>query len=394
MKYIRKNIDFFFMAALGALIISTVIYFNVSNDFGAHRSILEHKLNDDSFPVPPLYYALLYILSFGLASGKIIFLAIVFLAGMFIGLKYLVTRYMVGQIALPGANTPGIELFGKFKTDTIIRVLTFCLMIVTPLSFGKYLYLGKIGINVWHNSTIIAEFPFALMLFMCSGRYLQKRESIRPFNLLLLTCMVILIKPSYFLAFAVAFPLMNLAINYADMKRIKIDLPVILTVFSGLLLLTLLYVKIYGPIVPNTVLATSQGSKLIIAPFRAWQIYSQNIPFDLLMSIFYPFTFLVAYWREVKKDLGYLYAVLTFCIGVLIAIFFFESGLRDFHGNYFWTAIITNYILFLYSASLNLRLVLIRSRFLLKDYLLLGVFGAHLISGLFYIVNLYMRKSF
>jgi hypothetical protein len=246
MNLLKKNLDFFGVFALGAMIVATLIFFNVSNDFGAHRSILDESLRAGSFPVPPVYYALLYVFSFGLASGKIIFLAIVFLAGFFIGLKYMVTKYLVKSIDLPEVKYSSLKIFRNLKVETLIKILSFCLIIITPLAFGRSLYLGKIGINVWHNSTIIAEFPFALLLFIFSEKYLQNKETIKYRNLLLLICLVILIKPSYFLAFAVAFPLMNLINNYSSLKRIKIDWQVIVAVLFGLFVLFLLYIRIYG----------------------------------------------------------------------------------------------------------------------------------------------------
>lgn len=394
MNLIKKNIDFFLIAAAGALIVATMILFNVSNDFGAHRGILEQNLKAGSFPAPPIYYALLYVFSLGLASGKIIFLAIVFLMGVFIGLKYLVTKYVVGAIALPGVNDSGLKLFGNLKTETLIKILSFCLIIITPLSFGRSLYLGKIGINIWHNSTIMAEFPFALLLFYFSEKYLLERETIKFRNLLIFMCLAILIKPSYFMAFALAFPLMNLIHNYSGLKRIKIDWQVIITVLVGLLVLFLMYLKIYGVNIVTPASVSSQQTKLMVAPFYVWQIHSKNILFDLLMSIFYPIVFLIAYRKELKKYKGYFYAVLTFLIGLLIGILFVESGPRDFHGNFFWTSIIANYILFLYSVSLNFRFILLRSRFLIKDYILFSIFAAHFLSGLYYIISLYINKSF
>lgn len=394
LSIMKRNIDFLAVASFGALIVATMILFKVSNDFGAHRSILEQNLNRGSFPVPPIYYALLYIFSFGIASGKTAFLAIVFLASTFIGLKYLVTRRLVGQIAFPEAFHNRNELLGKLKVNTLIRILSLSLIVITPLSFGRGLYLGKIGINVWHNSTIIAEFPFALLLFLISWKYLTKRESVRFSHLLLLIILVILIKPSYFLAFTVAFPLMSLMNHYSSHKRLKIDWQVILVVIVGLLVLFFQYVRIYGENSEHFLIHSGQKVQLMIAPFRTWRIHSSNIPFDLLMSIFYPLAFLIAYWKDIRKDQGYWYATLTFLVGLLVAILFIEAGPRDFHANYFWTVIICNYILFAYSASMNLRFILARSRLLKKDYVLGGIFTAHVISGIYYIINLYVLKSF
>lgn len=391
---LKKYKEFFFIAAMGMTIVATMIYFKVSNDFGAHRTILEKSLNAGSFPVPPIYYGLLYLISFGLASGKIIFVTISLLAGFFIGLKYLVTRHIVSQIALKDTYQYGSKLFKKISLDNLIKILSFSMIILTPLSFGRSLYLGKIGINIWHNSTIIAEFPFALMLFYFSEKYLIKKEAVKYYNLLFLVCLVILIKPSYFLAFSVAFPVMNLIINYSITKRIKIDWQVILVVLTGLLLLFLQYIRIYGMNIVDSAAVTPRETKLMIDPFRVWSIHSKNILFDLLMSILYPLAFLIVYWKEIKQYKGYLYSILTFAVALLIAILFIESGPRDFHANYFWTSYIANYILFLYSAALNLRLILMRTHFLVKDYVLASIFGAHFLSGIYYIINLYVLKSF
>jgi len=139
---------------------------------------------------------------------------------------------------------------------------------------------------------------------------------------------------------------------------------------------------------------TPRETKLMIDPFRVWSIHSKNILFDLLMSILYPLAFLIVYWKEIKQYKGYLYSILTFAVALLIAILFIESGPRDFHANYFWTSYIANYILFLYSAALNLRLILMRTHFLVKDYVLASIFGAHFLSGIYYIINLYVLKSF
>lgn len=208
---IRIHVDEIIVFCFSGLIISTIIIFQVSNDFGGHRNILVNSLAKGQFPAPPIYYGLLYIFSFGLASSKIIWAATVFLISFFVAMKFSVTKYFVKEI-INNRNTPfqNKQELGYLKLNRIVIIISSCLIIITPLSFGTSLYLGKIGINVWHNSTIMVEWPFALLLFIYSSNYLYNKEK-RDFYLIIIFVIIcILIKPSYFLAFVAAFPLMSL----------------------------------------------------------------------------------------------------------------------------------------------------------------------------------------
>jgi hypothetical protein len=281
------------------------------------------------------------------------------------------------------------------KLNRIVIFISSCLIIITPLSFGTSLYLGKIGINVWHNDTIIAEWPFALLLFIYSSNYLYYKEKRDFYRIIIFIIVCILIKPSYFLAFIAAFPIMSLISEYIKAKNLKFDIRILLIILIGLTVLFTQYYLIYKLGVSEMPGSNYlQKTVIKINPFYVWKIYSKNIPFDLMMSIMYPVIFIIGYFKKIRHNIGYIYSLITFLIGLLIAILFVEAGPRDFHGNFFWTVIITNYILFAYSISLNVKFILDRNRLLLKDYFLLTIFMAHVISGMYYIISLYILKSF
>lgn len=395
-KNIIDYLDVIIVFCLSGLIISTIIFFHITNDFGGRRDILINSLAKGQFPAPPVYYGLLYIFSFGLASGKIIFTATVFLISFFVAMKFSVTKYFVRKIMINSnprfSNRSESEYL---KSNRIVVFISSCLIIITPLSFGTSLYLGKIGINVWHNDTIIAEWPFALLLFIYSSNYLYYKEKRDFYRIIIFTIICILIKPSYFLAFIAAFPIMSLISEYIETKNLKVDNRILLILLIGLMVLFTQYYFIYKMGVSEISGSNNlQKTVIKIIPFYVWKIYSKNIPFDLAMSIMYPVVFIIGYINEVKKNIGYIYSLITFLTGLLIAILFVEAGPRDYHSNFFWTVIITNYILFAYSISLNVKFILDRRRLLIKDYFLLTVFIAHVFSGIYYISNLYILRSF
>lgn len=106
-----------------------------------------------------------------------------------------------------------INEFMKSKNfDTILisilfLALLFCFAIpeIYNFFFLKKMYLGRTPSVVWHNSTIIAVFPFAILLFWRQLRLFDSKDT-SLFNkdvliVILLVVLNILIKPSFIFVF-------------------------------------------------------------------------------------------------------------------------------------------------------------------------------------------------
>lgn len=233
--------------------------------------------------------------------------------------------------------------------------------------------LGYIPVNTWHNSTTIMLMPVALLLFFRSYDFVNlNKESFfskEALVLLLLTILSVLIKPSFFFVFVIAFPLFYL-LNHKFSKPL---MAVILICAAGLAAMMMIRQYVY----------TGSGSQVVIKPFEAWSTWSTNIPLSLLASVAFPLTVIVLYPRQAKKDKLLQYSWLSFFIGLFIYILLNETGVRAIHGNFSWQTIVCNFILFLSSI-----IFLLKQKTDLKSRVAFAVFAMHVVTGIIFIAKL------
>ena len=90
-------------------------------------------------------------------------------------------------------------------------LLTFTLMFFSPVFIyffdGSIMYLGKFTSTIWHNSTTIFVFPFCLLLFIESLKYLKKPGEYSALKLLGISILIFLSKPSFLFSFIIVFPI-------------------------------------------------------------------------------------------------------------------------------------------------------------------------------------------
>ncbi len=380
---IRNWLDYILVFIFGCILIGSILFFNVSNDFITHKELLISCIDAGTFPVPPLYYSLLFLFSFGLLSGETIFLAMVFLIGSAITLKYIATKnflksYIIKNVSLDTGKNSKLH----------ILLLSVSLIVMTPIIVGHNFYLGKIGINVWHNSTLMTEFPFAILLFTFSYNYLVHKDNRAILYILIFQVIGILIKPSYYLTFIPVFSLLIL------INRPLLNFRIVACLLIGFIFFLIEYYFIYQNDLMDNAIYKGMESKIGIAPFKVWSAYSDSILLDFLSSITYPSLFIILYFKQVKLDIGLKFVWGSFIVGLALAILLIENGPRAYHANFFWSVIIANYLLFMYSAAMNFKIIYQRGSFSIKDKSLLFLLVLHFISGIIYIISLFLNKTF
>ena len=110
---------------------------------------------------------------------------------------------------------PRSTLFGRTGTTTLL-VFAFPIPFTLLLGISLHFYLGSIPLNVWHNATTIFLMPIASLTFLIQARDLDADQ---PKHTLLITFLIvigILIKPSYFFAYAPAMVLLLLLHSFLN----------------------------------------------------------------------------------------------------------------------------------------------------------------------------------
>ena len=137
------------------------------------------KINKGHSSYPPnfLFYLLVNILSgFSFNKGLLIFITSIILS-FSAALKYFLSKKIFSKI-INNIKT-------NINKNLYLLVISICFFFFFPiiepyslLFLGK-LYLGKFSPVVWHNSTTVLLFPFALILFLKQIKLFNHQEKLK-----------------------------------------------------------------------------------------------------------------------------------------------------------------------------------------------------------------------
>jgi hypothetical protein len=261
-------------------------------------------------------------------------------------------------------------------------------------SYPDRFYLGQLAPNVWHNSTVIFLFPFAIILFFKVFELLQANEPNKKISYQVAALILInaLIKPSLLFTIIPSFFILFLFSNNPWKIKIK-ELDKFLPFIVGIIFIGVEYLIIYKLNYTSTVTPSNQ-SGIMIAPFEVWRYLSGNVVISFLTSCLFPLVYIFITKGKVLKSPLVIFAVTNFIIALAIWILFAESGDRKLHGNFYWQVVITNYLLFF---SLLLHLINgIKTNTIskIKRLVIAGVLLMHFAWGVFYWIKIIIFRGY
>jgi hypothetical protein len=351
-----------------------------AHDIEAHTLQLLLFLEHGSFPVPPGY---------------------AFLSWMFSGFSY-----DPGAISGAGALVMAIATVGKFiilhqifksclnqypRGTALSWVLAFALMLITPLySLGEYFYFGRIAITTWHNPTTIAVTPFALLLFLATPGFLQNPGR-NTFRILLLVVLNLLFKPSFLFAWIPGCFLFAIITTGVNKRLIKVFWPLLLA--GGLIMVQYAMIYITGNL--DELIYNSRPVGILLRPFRVWNHFTKmgniSLVTGILTSFALPLIFIAFYARS-KSILPLTWLAFTIMIFALTFSWMLaEGGVRFHDGNFLWTSWLANLMLFL---AVVINMLHIQTEEYKKLGVLWTVLALHLLSGIGYIINIFVTGYF
>jgi hypothetical protein len=305
-------------------------------------------------------------------------------------------RYYLSKKHIASVINDSVWVENKYVVSIISALsLLFVFSIPIPGIFvskpgwpvNHFFYIGSFAPNVWHNSTTLFVFPFAILLFYLSYRQLQEFTMKRNYWITLLILLNIFIKPSYFFVFTCVYPLF-LLYKYQFRKEFWMNMtPVVV----GLFCLLLEYYIIYR-ITPHT---TAETSGVIFKPFYESVSVSEmfRLPISFFFSLLFPIIYSISNFSKIAKNELFWLIVFTQIISVIISLFIAESGPRASDGNFCWQIIITTWLCFFLSFVSLLRDYGI-SGSTKKNKLLFLVYFFHLAIGLVYYIRLFIVGTY
>ncbi len=259
--------------------------------------------------------------------------------------------------------------------------IALLLLIVTPISMfrisGRGFYFGYIGINVVHNPTMAPLKFFSLLALIF---VLRASNGTLPFsrrNVLigaLLIALSMFSKPNFALVLLPALMLVLgvrvvVARNFTGFRLLVFGL-----IIPMIVLLIFQYVVQYY-LVPNPT-----GSRIVFDPFTTLQYYEGSrliLGLKFLLSIAFPLAVAVFYRRAAFADLGVILGWLMLAAGAAQMYLFAESGMRRYDGNFWWSAQIALFLLFVVSV----RLFIAQFKREPRAYITGAILALHVVSG-------------
>ncbi|MBD1896731.1 hypothetical protein NDI44_14045 [Trichocoleus sp. DQ-A3] len=274
--------------------------------------------------------------------------------------------------------------------------ITLALMIITPISLFTYprLYLGYIGITMYHSATTLLAKPICLLIFNTISEIFKHPESYSKtkkinLSLFFLTILSLITKPNYIICLIPAIFFVIIYKLYMN-KFINSRLIIWSLCVPALIVLGWQFSLTY---LSDPTFIKGGKSSIVFAPFKVMSFYSNSLLYDFIMSILFPLSVYILFWKKAKTEFSLNLAWLVFLVSIFYIYFLGESS-RMYAGNFLWGGQITLFILFVYSILFlfkqqNLKDFYFASIFYklkTKFFFCLLLFGLHFINGLVYLM--------
>lgn len=250
------------------------------------------------------------------------------------------------------------RILGKPRTyisGFIYGAITIALMLLMPIDIftPTNLFVGYIGVNAYHNPTIVLLKPTAMILFWCALAIFQSPTKVNGKEYraipVLICCAAsvfcVMTKSSYMIAL---LPTLIVAVAFRAIRRQPVDWVLFI---EGVLLPAIVTLGLQ-------ILLFSSSEGFIFAPLAviySWTRINPNAPNDIflkfLLSILFPLLVYVFYFKTAIKTLYLNLAWVVFAFGAAYMYLLAEGGDRLAHANFTWSAICTLFILFIVSTT-------------------------------------------
>ncbi len=322
---IKKMIILSFYLTIFLIVIFLTIHqssaANYSSDLGMHIVFIKKYFEGQVYIPHPVWHTLVHYMTD-------ITLNVKFAASIVTALFVMMWVYIVQMLYT--------YFVGKDRKDIYLYLFLFIIFIIGPAfipSFSKYVIAGIGGPNIWNNVTLITVKPFAILTVFFTVLSLEKKNTYYYIISAIALLISIFAKPSFVIAFLPALALLIV------IKKMYTKTNIIY--FASLSLMSVValayqFLNTFG----------EGKGKIIISFLGVWSAASPCVLISILLAIMFPLLYTVFNFNYVKKN-NYIILIwfMTF-ISILYAAFLAEEGPRFYHGNFFWSYMVSLALLY------------------------------------------------
>ena len=344
----KSSFDAFFWVAF-VLLFFAVVYIYYREAASGQSDIYIHALTASGFdfldphsitsrmayPFWHLNFAVLYQLGMPLEWAATAVCAVYKMLG------FLLVQRIIYLYLMPDASA---------KLATLAALIAMMVTAIRIPSVNDAVYIGIGSPNVWHNPTqIVAVLSSLLCVFYTAHIvYLLQKSTGQalslPWKKLMLLGGILLFsavcKPTFLQAFLPASGIFFLALWIKNPKQTPYFLQVIAAFLPAVLYFVMQYLYYTGVVVPFT-----SGVALTLSLERFWAAI-RNM---LMMAAFPLFVLLFTQRKNALRDPALVLCLLIAAVSVLEAALFYETGVRENHGNFNWASMNAAFLLWVIS---------------------------------------------
>lgn len=345
--FLRKNMDAIMVFLPMFCVFFFVVFYSVSDmsdhAYFAREKLKEGKLFSNNF----LMYFLINLFSGFSGTIHSTKAVLVLLLSVSNTAKYVIVKKAFEQWCnCKQAMVASLSLLMVF----VVPILFFLNLFGCALG-EDFMYLGYCVPNVWHNSTILLMMPFAILTYLLSVKQFEDYDKRRNGLISLFVVLGTLIKPSFFLIYAVAYPILMFT-KYQWKREFFLSL---IPILCGCICVLYEYLTIYAP--STTVdIANESNSGVAIEIMPLFTIgFWKSRWLKLMISMILPVAFVIAYWKEIIKDREFWFVFIMLFMALGISWCCHETGPRADHGNFGWQVIAAMWFVFYYMLKVILK---------------------------------------
>ncbi len=207
-------------------------------------------------------------------------------------------------------------------------LITFISLAIGPLfimSFSPRIYLGVGSPSVWHNVTLLAVKPFALLSVFLTIKFFISNKLNYFILAILVTIVSIFAKPNFIIIFLPSLVAYIVLKKYFDKRQLLFAL---ITILLSVAALAYQFTNEFG----------EGGKSSVIFDFLGvWSMYSANIPVSILMALGLPFLITIFNYTSVKKNEYIKFTWLLVLFSLILFSCFAEEGRNYSHANFSWS---------------------------------------------------------
>jgi hypothetical protein len=246
------------------------------------------------------------------------------------------------------------------------------------MSFHPYIYMGPGSPSVWHNVTLFAVKPFALLSVYFTIRFFSTERLTYFLLVVLFATASIFAKPNFIIVFLPSLVVYVLLKHYFGKRKLIFLVTVI---FLAIAALAFQFTQQYQSG------GVSTGGSVIFDFLGVWSKYTPNVAVSILMALGLPMLISIVNYDSVKENEYIKFTWLLVLFSMILFACFAEGGKRYAEGNFSWSWHISLSLIYIFTI-----IEYFKRFFVMKPiirYVLLALMLYQLYVGWFFIVGMF-----